>query len=330
LQKSRQNRGKLALICGLGMVIAKVVVRGPMGQRNKIFSKEPDMLRPKFCLESLERRTVLANDFAAMLMTDASLGADADVNTDYMAVSTAADVNADVDASGAGADVIANVDADLNANIDLPVDDVTGAVNDLTDTVSGVADDLTSGIGDTITHATDNVGDAVDHAVGDVQDTASNLLGNIGNTTNGLLGNVNQLTDDVLNDLGGTADDLVDDVTSTASGLNLPGISDIIDDVEDSTLVSDLVDDLASTGGLDHLVDSLNLGNIPDDLTVSDLGNSVNGLLHSGGANVNGFLHSLPNRLTHVADALPVSQSTGALSALDNIFSNIGHRGLLR
>jgi hypothetical protein len=111
------------------------------------------------------------------------------------------------------------------------------------------------------------------------------------------------LTDDVMNTVGNVTDNQT--------------ISQILDDITDTTPVNDLIEDLAGAANLDHLVDQLNLDDIiPDDLTVGSLTDqlNMNGLLHSGGHNLNGFLHSLPNRITkitRVVDDLPVDAPTG-------------------
>ena len=52
------------------------------------------------------------------------------------------------------------------------------------------------------------------------------------------------------------------------------------------------------------------------------------------GKNLNGFLHSLPNKLNKVLDDLPVdvptSAATSPFAAVDNVFSGLGKLGKLK
>jgi len=263
----------------------------------------------KLFVESLERRSLLAGDLMSSIISNTS--AQADVGADQVAAQTDTSASANVDAglASASTSVDANVGANLNLGLGGLVNNVTGAVNDLLAT-------------------TDH---AVDNALSNATSTVNNLTGNVSNGVDDLTGNLNSTVDDVLTDTASTAGDVVSDVQNTATdAANDLGIIDIIDEVQvPTTTVNNLLNDLGQVVNRPNLINELGLNNLPNDLTVGSL-HGLNGLIHSGGRNLNGFINSLPGKLSHVADN--AVGSVGNTAVVDSVFSRLGHirHGLLR
>lgn len=260
----------------------------------------------KLGVESLERRSLLAGDLMSAL--GATANANPDLSLDEVAIQA--------DAAGGGAlstglvDASTNVGTDVDATLSLglsgPVNDVLGFANSLLGNLQNTAGNALSNVTGAVGNAVDNVGDTADDLTGNVTDTADDLVDDVGDTV-----------DDAVGDVGDTTDDVADDL----------GLGDVIDSITDTTPVNDLLDNLGEVLNVDDLAGSLGLGNLPDTLTIDQV-HGINGLIQSQGQNLNGFIHSLPGKVSHLTnDVGGAVNHAGA----DSVFAAIGRvkHGLL-
>jgi hypothetical protein len=299
------------------------------------------MLRKnKLQMESLERRTVLAADIGMMFASDAN--ADASAADQLVQV----DTSAAGDASLEGDMIATTVDASADANADASLPDVMPMVDDAVQTIEGAVGQVgtvADGTLDQANDAVDNVDGMIDDAAGNIVSAVDNAANNLGDAADNAVNNVDQTLDDALSDVDGTLNDAVGDVTTTADGVlnDLNGtlhdatenlsiddvISDVVNAVENDAelLVTEFLGDLGQATGTSAFINSLSLDAL-EGVHVSDLADqlNLNGLINSGGRNINGFLHSLSNHVDHLAD-------DDIANAVDHVFARFGNlRGALR
>jgi hypothetical protein len=178
--------------------------------------------------------------------------------------------------------------------------------------LGGAVDDVLN-LGTSLLGSLQNV---LGRTVSNAESTVGNVLGNTGDTAEHVVNNVTDTVDDLVDNVGGTVDDVTDDV------------SNVVGDITADMPLNDLLDDLGSALHVDDLAGSLGLANLSDALPVDQV-HGINGLINSEGRNLNGFLHSLPNKLYHVTS--DVTGAVGSTGLVDNVFTAIGQtrHGLL-
>jgi len=306
----------------------------------------------KLFVESLERRSLLAGDLMSSILSNTS--AQANIGADQVAAQTDTSTSANVNAGllSANASVDANTNAALNlgasgivdnalamanSTVDNALSTANSAVNNAVAGADNAVNNALATANNTVDNALGSANNAVDNvlatgnnAVGNVSNTVNDLTGNLNTTADNLSGNLNSTVDDVLSDTATTAGGVVSGVQNTASGaVNDLGINDIIHEVQvPTTTINNLLSDLGQVVNRPNLINELGLGNLPQNLTVGSL-HGLNGLINSGGHNLNGFMHSLPAKVSHIADN--AVGAVGNTAVVDSVFSRLGNirHGLL-
>jgi len=257
------------------------------------------MSRPKFCLESLERRTVLASDLAA-LMSTAAVDTSADPSANQMEVSShvGADGSAYVVCMAPGTDNGISAAVNVDANVDANVHTDSGIAADLglvanvdTDVNSGLLGmnllNLNANVDANIDPNVDaNLGDltgSINNVVGDASNLLNQTAGNVSDAVDNAVGNVSGALDDLTTNLDHTLSDTTDNVSGTVNNLTdgvQSAVDDVVSDVRDTT--GELTDDVTNTVGdvTDNQTIPEILNGVTSDTNVNDLVGQLVGTAH--------------------------------------------------